>query len=479
MYFLAIDIGASGGRHMLGTLANGKLELTEIHRFKNGMVEKNGRLCWDVDALFEEILTGMAKCKAIGKLPHSVGIDTWGVDFALLDNDGNTIGDVVAYRDSRTNGMDEVLSEHISEAELYARTGIQKLPFNTIYQFMALKQQNPELLAKADGFLLMPEYFSFLLTGVRRHEYTNATTTGLVNVQSERPAAGRPYIHAQPNWDFDLIGRIGLPRHIFGEIVSPGTGLGRLLPHIRERVGFDCDVVFPCTHDTASAVVSAPTDAKSIYLSSGTWSLMGVELDRPICTEDSRKANITNEGGFGFKYRYLKNIMGLWMIQCIKEELDDKYSFEELCSLARESSSFRVRIDVNDRRFLAPYSMIGAIRAACHETRQPIPDTPGELAFCVYQNLADCYENTMLELAILTGKQYDKICIIGGGSQNKLLNELTAKVCRKTVTAGPVEGTAIGNILVQMIAAGQLKDIAEAKRLVRDSFEIETYLVKC
>ena len=462
MYFLAIDIGASGGRHILGTVANSRLQLEEIHRFKNGMTEKNGHLCWDAEKLFDEILTGLAKCKTIGKLPQSVGIDTWGVDFALLDKNGGTIGDITAYRDSRTNGMDKALDRYISEAELYAKTGIQKLPFNTVYQLLALKMQNPGLLAQADGFLLMPEYFSFLLTGTRKHEYTNATTTGLVNARSR-------------NWDFELIGRMGLPRHIFGEIAAPGTKLGRLLPHIRQRVGFDCDVVFPCTHDTASAVVSVPTDESSIYLSSGTWSLMGVELEEPICTEDGRKANLTNEGGFGFKYRYLKNIMGLWIIQCIKAEYSDKYSFEELCNLARENSGFSSRIDVNDQRFLAPESMTDAIKSACIETGQPVPQTPGELAFCVYQSLADCYAKTATELETLTGKQFDKICIIGGGSQNTLLNELTAKACGKTVTAGPVEGTAVGNILVQMISAGQLSGVAEAKQLVQNSFDIETY----
>ena len=462
MYFLAIDIGASGGRHMLGAIENGKLNLEEIHRFKNGMVEKNGSLCWDVEKLFDEILTGIAKCKTIGKIPQSVGIDTWGVDFALLDKNGNAIGDMVAYRDSRTNDMDTLLAEYISDAELYARTGIQKLKFNTIYQLLALQKQNPETLVQADALLLVPEYFSYLLTGERKHEYTNATTTGLVNARSH-------------NWDFDIIDHMGLPRHIFGEIVPPGTKLGGLLPHIRERVGFDCDVILPCTHDTASAVVSAPTDAGSVYLSSGTWSLMGVELDEPICTEASRHANITNEGGFGFKYRYLKNIMGLWIIQCVKAKLDDKHSFEELCDLARESSNFPSQIDVNDQCFLAPASMIDAIKTACAQTAQVVPQTPGELAFCVYQSLANCYAKTVAELEMLTAAKYDKICIIGGGSQNTYLNELTAKACGRTVTAGPVEGTAIGNILVQMIAAGQLKDIAEAKQLVQGSFEIEVY----
>jgi len=446
----------------LGEIVDGKLKLEEIHRFKNGMVTKNGRLCWDADALFEEILTGIAKCKTIGKLPHSVGIDTWGVDFALLDAGGNRLGDVVAYRDSRTNRMDEVLNECISEAELYARTGIQKMQFNTIYQLLALKQQNPELLAQAGGFLLMPEYFSYLLTGVRKHEYTNATTTGLVNAHSK-------------DWDFELIERIGLPRKIFGEIIAPGTKLGGFLPHVKERVGFDCRVVFPCTHDTASAVVCAPIDENSIYLSSGTWSLIGTELPAPMCTEASRKANLTNEGGFGYRYRYLKNIMGLWIIQNIKSELGDKYSFEDLCNEARQCSGFPSRIDVNAHRFLAPESMINAIKAACQESGQKVPESVGALTYCVYQSLADSYAQAVQELEALTGKPFNKICIVGGGSRNVYLNALTAKACKRVVTAGPTEGTATGNILVQMITAGQLHSVDEARKLVENSFPIEEY----
>lgn len=461
-FYLAIDIGASSGRHILGTADNGKLELEEIHRFKNGMVKHNGHSCWDVKTLFEEILTGISKCKELGKIPKSIGIDTWGVDFVLLDKDGQILGDAVAYRDKRTDGMDEVLNEFISDADLYAKTGIQKQPFNTIYQFLALQKQNPELLAQADGFLLIPEYFSYLLTGVRGHEYTNATTTGMVNAKSK-------------DWDFELIGRIGLPRDLFGKIKPPGTKVGMLLPEIHERVGFNCDVVFPCTHDTGSAVVSAPVDENSIYVSSGTWSLMGMELVEPICTEAGRKANLTNEGGVQYRYRYLKNIMGLWIIQSIKGELGGGYSFDDLCAAARESSDFPSRIDVNENRFLSPHGMIDEIKAACAGSGQKIPESVGELMFCVYQSLADSYAQTVLELEAITGKRFEKICIIGGGSKDGYLNELTAKTCNKRVTAGPTEGTAIGNILVQMISDGSLKGIDDARQLVKKSFSIIEY----
>lgn len=461
MYYLAIDIGASSGRHILGRIINGKLNLEEIHRFQNEMTARNGQLCWDIETLFSEIITGLAKCKSLGKIPQSVGIDTWGVDFVLI-KDGKPLGNAVAYRDKRTIGMDKVLDKFISEQELYSKMGIQKQPFNTVYQLLALKQQNPTLLDNADGFLLMPEFFSYLLSGIRKHEYTITTTTGMVNTNSK-------------NWDFDLIKQMELPLNIFGEIATPGTKLGKLLPEIQARVGFDCDVIYPCTHDTASAVVSAPIDENSIYLSSGTWSLIGTELATPICTDNSRKANLTNEGGFKYRYRYLKNIMGLWIIQSIKKELDNKYSYEDLCNMAKENSDFPSRIDVNEHRFLAPSNMIDTIKAACANSGQKAPQTIGELVFCVYQSLADSYAQAVQDLETLTGKSFNKICIIGGGSQNTYLNELTAKVCRKTVTAGPVEGTAIGNILVQMLAAKQLSCINEARQIVMQSFDIKTY----
>jgi len=450
--YLAIDIGASGGRHILGSIADGQLVLEEIHRFKNGMVSKGDSLCWDIDALFEEILTGLAKCKTLGKIPKSVGIDTWGVDFVLLDENDNPLSNAVAYRDSRTIGMDDILTKYISETELYAKTGIAKHLFNTIYQFLSLKESSPELLSRAKGFLLMPEYFSFMLSGVKKHEYTNATTTSMVDAQSK-------------TWDFDLIKKIGLPADIFGEIAEPSTKLGGLLPHIQERVGFNCDVILPCTHDTASAVVSAPVDDSAIYLSSGTWSLMGTELLSPICTEDSRLAGITNEGGYGYRYRFLKNIMGLWIIQNIKSELDDEYSYTQLCEEAAKHQDFPSRINVNDHAFMAPASMIDAIKTACADTGQQVPEAVGELTFCVYQSLADSYAQTVNELETLTGKKFNKICIIGGGNQNIFLNELTAKACNKTVTTGPTEATAAGNILVQMISAKQLSGIEDARKL--------------
>ena len=463
---LAIDIGASSGRHILGSVINGKLELTEIHRFKNGFVKKGDYLCWEIEALFEEILTGIAKCKEIGKTPMSIGIDTWGVDFVLLDKNGKMIGDAVSYRDNRTDGMDAALCQFISEQELYSRTGIQRMLFNTIYQFMALQRQQPGMLESADGFLLLPGYLSYLLTGVRKNEYTNATTTALVNARTK-------------DWDYEIIDKIMLPRHIFGEIVPPGTKLGGLLPEVQRRVGFDCDVVLPCTHDTGSAVVSAPIDENSIFLSSGTWSLMGVELDEPNCSMESMCNNLSNEGGYQYRYRYLKNIMGMWIIQSIRniyrETYGKDYSFDDLCDLARTNAGFPSVVDVTEYRFLAPINMEDEIKAACKDSGQRIPANIGELMYCVYNSLAAGYAQTVSEIASITGGKYNRICIVGGGCQDAYLNELTASACARKVTAGPVEATAIGNILVQMIGAGALGGIAEARALVIDSFPIEEF----
>ena len=312
-YYLAIDIGASSGRHILGSVQDGKIVLEEIHRFPNGMSEKNGHRCWDVDKLFQEILTGMKKCKELGKIPVSVGIDTWAVDFVLLNEKDERIGDAVGYRDSRTEGMDEEVYRIIPEEELYGRTGIQKQIFNTIYQLMAVKKQSPEQLEQAKTFLMIPDYFHFLLSGVKAVEYTNASTTQLVSPDTF-------------DWDKELMERLGYPTDIFPEIVKPGTVLGNLTEEIARQVGYSCKVVAPATHDTGSAVLAVPaSDSDFLYISSGTWSLMGVERRSADCSHKSKVRNFTNEGGYERRFRYLKNIMGLWMIQSVKKELNDQF----------------------------------------------------------------------------------------------------------------------------------------------------------
>lgn len=462
-YYLAIDMGASSGRHILAHMENGKIVLEEIWRFENGMKQKNGHLCWDIDSLFKNIVLGLKKCKEIGKIPSSMGIDTWAVDFVLLDQQRNLLTDPVGYRDSRTEGMDAKVYELISPEELYARTGIQKQMFNTIYQLMAIKCENPEALDKADVMLMLPEYFNFKLTGKIVADYTNASSTNLLDAEKK-------------NWDFDLIEKLGYPKKVFQEIHMPGCSVGHFLPEIQEEVGFDCEVVLPATHDTGSAVVSVPsTSDDTLYISSGTWSLMGVERMTPDCRPVSQKANFTNEGGYEGRYRYLKNIMGLWMIQSVRHELKDAYSFAQLCDMAAKNTDFPSRVDVNDQSFLAPENMTQAIKDYCENSGQKVPESVGELAAVIYQSLAESYRDTVKEIESLTGKTYDAINIVGGGSNADYLNQLTATASGKTVYAGPGEATAIGNILVQMLKDGTFASLAQARQCVFDSFGVKTF----
>lgn len=462
-YYLAIDIGASSGRHILASIVEDKITLEEIYRFENGLIKKNGHLCWDYDRLFHEIKSGLKKCKELGKIPKSLGIDTWGVDFVLLDSNNKVLGDTVGYRDKRTTGMDEKVYEIISSDDLYLRTGIQKQIFNTIYQLMAVKVNNPEYLEKAETLLMVPDYFNFLLTNNKKSEYTNATTTGLVNPTTN-------------NWDYELIEMLGYKKDIFLPLSTPKTLVGRLSEDIINEVGFDCEVILAATHDTGSAVLSVPAnDDNYLYISSGTWSLMGIERKEADCSLDSMKANFTNEGGFDYRYRYLKNIMGLWMIQSVRHELNDAYSFAELCEEAMKADTFKSRVDVNADCFLSPDNMTEAIKEYLRNTNQEEPKTVGELATCIYQSLADSYGETVKEIEQITGKTYERIHIVGGGANAAYLNELTAKSTKKDVYAGPTEATAIGNILAQMLKANEYASIEEAREAVFNSFEIKKY----
>lgn len=462
-YYLAVDIGASSGRHILGHLENGKIELEEIYRFENGMDHKDGKLLWNVERLFGEILNGMKKCKELGKLPVSMAIDTWAVDYVLLDEKDQILGDTYGYRDHRTDGMDAEVAKILPEPELYAKTGIQKQIFNTIYQLMAVEKKTPEILKQAKTLLMLPDYFGFRLTGNKLSEYTNGSTTQLVD----------PHTY---QWDKELIQSLGYPEEIFLPLKMPGSKVGNLLPQIREEVGYDLDVVLCGSHDTASAVMAVPqTEGDGIYISSGTWSLMGIESPEPIITKEAAAANLTNEGGYDHRFRFLKNIMGLWMIQSVRHEYQDAYSFAQLCDMAEESREFSSRVDVNDQSFLSPDSMIEAIKQYCKKTGQPVPETVGELAAVVYRSLAQSYGETVKELETIAGRIYDSIHIIGGGSNAAYLNQLTADATGKTVYAGPGEATAIGNLLAQMIHAGDLADLKNARKCVRESFEIRTF----
>ena len=468
--YLAIDIGASSGRHMLGRVEDGKIVLEEAFRFENSQVVRNGHDCWDIDALVDSVKAGIDAAMAKSQI-DSIGIDTWGVDFVLLDENGERCSDAVAYRDRRTTGADvEIERDVISFADLYARAGIQKTPFNTIYQLWALKKEHPEQLEKAARFLTVPEYINYRLTGNIVHEYTDSSTTSLIDA-------------AKKDWDFDLIERLGLPRRIFGKLEMPGATVGKYK---------GVKVVLPAMHDTGSAYLAVPArDDRAVYISSGTWSLLGVENDAPVTGKAALLANFTNEGGAWGRYRFLKNIMGLWMIQSIRRELNGetyvegrasdatrealaqirdyekgrRYSFADLEMSARGASDYQVTIDVNESRFLNPDSMTGEVISAASAEGRP-PATVGELMQCVYKSLAECYADAIRNLSEITGKAYTSVNIVGGGSKDLYLNALTADATGLEVFAGPTEGTAIGNLIVQMIVAGEFKDLDEARKAI-------------
>ncbi|MGP4041221.1 rhamnulokinase [Gracilibacillus sp. D59] len=458
---LAVDIGASSGRVIAGYLRNDQLVLDEIHRFENRMEEKNGHLCWDIDGLFQEIKTGLKKSVENNYQPLTIGIDTWAVDFVLLDKDKNRITDAVAYRDHRTDGVMDEVFQLIDQKNIYQETGIQFQPFNTIYQLFALQKENPETLDKAKYFLMIPDYLHYLLTGKITNEYTNATTTQLLKATNQK-------------WHQDFLEKLNIPEHIFSDPIEPMQKIGSLTPELQQDLGFDLEVVLPGTHDTASAVMAVPAQ-NTIYISSGTWSLMGVEHDKPISTPKAFDYNFTNEGGANQNIRFLKNIMGLWMIQEVKREWQDQYSFAEFVELAYQESTFTSKVDVNDQRFLSPASMKEAIKEYCQETRQREPETAGEFAKCIFDSLIESYYQTAKEIEELTGKTYSTIHIIGGGSKNHYMNEKLAAVSKKTIYTGPGEATAIGNLVVQMMATGEITSIEQSKQIINQSFEIQKF----
>ncbi len=490
-YYLAIDIGASSGRHILAHMEDGKIVLEEIYRFYNGNDMEEVTLSgvtgmhrvWDTQRLFGEVVEGMRRCGEAGKIPVSVGIDTWGVDYVLLDEEDKLIGRCYGYRDERTSGMDEEVYRIIPQEELYERTGIQKAIFNTIYQLMAALRQEPETLERAKALLMMPDYLHFLLSGIKKQEYTNATTGQLVSPVTM-------------DWDYELIERLGYPARLFTKLSLPGTKVGELTKEVQEKVGFNCSVILPATHDTGSAVMSVPVSGESsgdiLYISSGTWSLMGTELSKADCSRKAMEANFTNEGGYDHRFRFLKNIMGLWMIQSVKKELEEAaaggtapegialsedrdFSFGHLCEMAEKVGISSV-VDANDGRFMAPSSMIGEVRKACEETGQQVPATPWELARVIYHSLAECYKKAAEELEEITGRSFDTINIVGGGSNADYLNRLTAKVTGRRVLAGPGEATAIGNLGAQMIADGVFPDRYALRKTVYTSFGVKEYL---
>ncbi len=475
-YYLAIDIGASSGRHILGSIQNGKIVLEEIHRFDNIQILKDGHDSWDIDMLFSSVIEGIKKCSLLGKIPQSIAIDTWGVDYVLLDGDNNPLGNAVAYRDSRTKGMKEKLEKIIPFDTLYEKTGIQYQPYNTVYQLMAQMEENPDEIKNAKHFLMMPEFLSFLLTDKIANEYTNASTTALINAKTK-------------TWDEDILNAIGIPKDIFKAPSMPKTFLGYLKGDIAKEVGFNAKVILCASHDTASAFMAVPAkNDTSVYISSGTWSLLGVENTEALTNEDSRNANFTNEGGYEYRFRYLKNIMGLWMIQSIRREVNGvsyvkgkgseaiekkNIGFPELIAEAKKCADFPSVIDVDSEVFLSPESMIEAIKTECERTGQRVPESLGEIMQCVYQSLSKRYKEAIKQLEALTNKKYTHINIVGGGCQDTYLNDLTAQKTGLEVVTGPIEGTALGNLMAQFIADNEIATLSEGRELIRKSFDIK------
>ena len=462
-YYLAIDMGASGGRHILASVENGKLILEEVHRFTHVTHKLDDFLIWDDEEMFRQIVEGLKKCGQRGKVPASIGIDTWGVDYALVDGRGEVIKPVYAYRDSRTEPF---INTALPFEELYRITGTASQPFNTIYQMLADKAAGR--LEKAEYMFQLPEYFSARLTGKlidkENNEYTMASTTGLLDAKAKV-------------WSEYIFQNLGLPLKLLKPIREPPYDIGGLSSDIQKIVGFNARVLMIASHDTASAVTVI--GGESLYISSGTWSLLGV-TGVPILTDEARNAGYTNEGASNGKIRFLKNIMGLWIIQSVRHELDDKYSFAELETMARETAKKnpgRWAIDVNNPRFYAPSSMINELKDEYKQSGQRVPETPGELAFCVYTSLAQCYKTAIEDLERITARQYPSISIIGGGSKDNYLNTLTAEYTGKPVYAGPTEATAIGNVLLQMKQMGDAAVKDGFGDLIKNSFDIREILL--
>lgn len=448
-YYLAIDIGASSGRHILSHIENEKLVLEEIYRFENNLVKSKDGLVWNIENLFSNVLNGIKKCKEIGKIPKSIAIDTWGVDYVLLDENKKEIKPCYCYRDSRTNAVIDEVESLVSPARLYEKTGIQKQNFNTIYQLYADKKSGR--LKNTKYFLMMPEYLSFKLTGEIKNEYTNATTTGLVNAKAK-------------TWDTDIIYALGLTEVLLPPLSLPSSLVGELSDDIQKAVGFNCAVLFAPSHDTASAVFACPMADNDLYISSGTWSLIGTEITEPILNDNARQLNFTNEGGIDYRFRFLKNYMGMWLFQNIRRNLNKSTTYDEMMSLAKNCSEYKY-FDVNDSTLVAPKNMIDAIGKLIDS------DDLGLILNSAYHSLAKSYKEAVREIEAVTGKRFDAIHIVGGGCQDKYLNALTRDYTGKSVTAGPIEATATGNIVSQIMHDKKIS-LAAARDLIKNSFDI-------
>ncbi len=445
-YYLAIDIGASSGRHMLGWLEDGKLQLKEVYRFENYILKQDGAVVWDMPHLVEEVKNGIRECGKTGIIPKTVAIDTWGVDYVLIDKDENVLYPCVAYRDDRTFAAVPEVEEIISQEDLYKRTGIQKQSFNTIYQLWCDKKSGK--LDKAEYMMMVPSYLSYCLTGVIANEYTEATTGSLVSLETH-------------DWDEELIDMLGYPKKLFKPLLPPMSELGNFSDEVREFVGFDAKVVFCPSHDTGSAVAACQLGDNDMYISSGTWSLIGIETKTAIANEKAQKANFANEGGIDYRYRFLKNYMGMWLFQNIRKNIDKSKTYDEMMYMAMDCPE-HYEIDVNADDFLAPDNMIDAIRNYLGKPELPLD----AVLNTVYHSLAGSYKSAVEEMENITGKTIGAIRIIGGGCQDKYLNKLTEQYTGKKVMVGPIEATAAGNLLSQLLFAGEGDSLAEARATI-------------
>lgn len=466
---LAFDFGASSGRGILGKFDGNKLSLEEIHRFSNEPVQVMGHMHWDILRLFWDVKKALAKYKNNfdGDLT-SIGIDTWGVDFGLLDKDGDLLGNPYHYRDDRTEGMMELAFSKMPKREIFDITGIAFQKFNTLFQLIAMAEYKPELLEKSKSLLFMPDLLAYFLTGEKSTEYTEASTGQLLDARAR-------------TWSSELINTMGLPMDIFTSIQEPGTIKGKISSSIDDMLGIgQIPLVSVATHDTGSAVVAVPAlEGEYAYLSSGTWSLMGLELDEPVINGMTFNFNYTNEGGINGKYRLLKNIMGLWIEQECKREWDrqgEVFSHNELEEMAMEAKAFKCFIDPDHDTFYSPGNMPQKIQEFCKSTGQYVPETKGEIIRCVFESLAMKYRWSIERLEEIRGRRLDVLHIVGGGSKNKLLNQLTSDAINRPVICGPTEATATGNLLVQAMAMGELSNLREIREIVARSFPREEYL---
>lgn len=465
---LAIDLGASSGRGIVGSFNGEKLTLRENHRFSNDPAILNGRMYWDILRIYQEIKQSISKTVLEGDNVTSIGIDTWGVDYALLDEAGRMLSNPVHYRDTRTEGVQEKVSAVIPAEELYGATGIQTLNFNTVYQLYTDLCEDPEIFKRAKRMLNIPDLLNYFLTGVMANEYTVLSTGGYLDAKKRDFA-----------WEF--LDRLGIPRSLFGKIVQPGNVVGSILPQVQGEVGkIDAKVLNVASHDTASAVLAVPTcEEDFIYISSGTWSLMGTELKDPLINDQSRAMNFANEGGVMNTIRFLKNIMGLWIIQESRRQWKREgqdYSFAQMEAWAKESRPFRSFVDVDDPSFATPGNMPERIRAFCRRTGQPVPETVGEVVRCIYESLALKYRSVVERIQTLMGRKAKVIHVVGGGTKDRFLSQMTADACGIPVAAGPEEATAIGNLMMQAIALGKVANVREARQIISASFEIKQYV---